>query len=519
MIMKLSYDYSKFDFNKPLTRKDIDSEIYENKFKFVDAYNANPNPSPEDFVKIWEDKTMFAYQYLRLDGVPLKLYDYQDLIINDPYRFKYFEAANQIGKSILLDVDGVYKFTHDHGKGYNCAIVSKSLPQATHQMRRIKSLMNTAIFNWKTEKGETDNMSVISLEVKDNDGNVKYTNYLIVAPSSEGLLGYDLHDLYPDEFEFWDNDTRYFYEQIGEPRTYHTKGGICIFSNPNGQDSYGADLTRVKLPDGSNKFHVYNFNFLDKPGNTQYDLDVASAGKTRQVIESTLLAIRSTSSKNFFTPEEIEKSYDPSLTELDLVGKQPFAFLDVGSKHDTSVLVIGFIEEDLERKDVHGNPVLHFKVPVIHSYPVGYPIARVVGHNVDVNDGWHYEKSVKEHLTEFRNQGVEPSFGVDVTGNSGISPFFAAAGIIPQDITFSGPVKSGMYQRFKFLMEKGLLHRVKHEEFEYQAAHLEMKKSARGYLMVHHEREEDLDDVMDAFAGFIHLADNPDYVEPTFQMI
>ena len=517
--MKLKFDYSKLDFNKPITRKDIDYEIYNNKFKFVDAYNANPVANEADFLKIWEDKTMFSYQFLKLDGHPIKLYPYQDLVLNDPYRFKYFEAANQIGKSISLDVNDAYNFVHDHGKGFNGAIVSKSLPQATHQMRRIKSLLDSANFKWNDAKGSTDNMSVISLNITDDKGGLLYTNYLIVAPCSEALLGYDLHDEALDEFEFWENDTKYFYEQIAEPRTYFTNGDISIFTNPNGNDSYGAELTRIKLPDGSNKFHIYNFDFMDMPCHTQNDLDFASAGKSRTVVESTLLAIRSISSKNFFTTAEIDKSYDSTLTELDLINKQPFAFLDVGAKHDTSVLAIGYIEEDTERKDVHGNPFLHFKIPIIHSYPVGYPIARVVGHNVDVDDGWHTEKSVMEHLQEFKDAGIEPVFGVDVTGNSGISPLFNTAGINPIDVTFSGPVKSGLYQRFKFLMEKGLLHRIKCKEFEYQCSHLEMKKSARGYLMVHHENENDLDDVPDAIAGFIKLAYDPDYVEPTFMVI
>ena len=101
--------------------------------------------------------------------------------------------------------------------------------------------------------------------------------------------------------------------------------------------------------------------------------------------------------------------------------------------------------------------------------------------------------------------GTMPEFGCDITGNSGIVPLFETTGITPQDVTFSGPQKSGMYQRFKELMERGLFHRIKSNEFEYQAARLEMRKSTRGYLMVHHENEDDLDDAPDACAGLIYL--------------
>ena len=71
-------------------------------------------------------------------------------------------------------------------------------------MRRVKSLLNTMKgVNWHDDKGSSDSMSVISLDVKDDNGKVKYTNLIICAPCTEGLLGYDLHKLYLDEFEFW----------------------------------------------------------------------------------------------------------------------------------------------------------------------------------------------------------------------------------------------------------------------------------------------------------------------------
>lgn len=506
-----TYDYSKLNFNRPVNRDFIDRSLYDSKFEFVDKVNKKKKSTKLDLRTIWNDKTMFAYQYLRLDGKRLKLYDYQDLILNDSYRFKYFEASNQIGKSLSLDVDAVFEFCHDHGFGFNCAIVSKSLPQASHQMRRIKSLLNSAKFDWKLTKGDSDNMSVVSLDIKRN-GKVLYTNYLIVAPSSEGLLGYDLHKLYLDEFEFWDDDVRYFYEQVAEPRTYATKGSICIFTNPNGADSYGADLTRVVLPNGDKKFHVYNFNFFDKPGNTQDDFDLASAGKNRAVIESTLLSVRTISDRNYFSMDEIEGSYDKDLNELSMVGKQPYFFLDVGAKKDQSVLVGGYVE-----KDEHNPKLVHLHIPIIHIYPVGYPLSGVVAGEGISN--WTYQKSVKEYLAEWSADGTNPIFGVDATGNSGIVPLFTANGIHARDVVFSGPRKSGMYQRFKYYIEKGLLHRVKSPEFDYQMSHLEMKKSPAGYLKIHHASEDDHDDVPDAIAGLIYLSDSPDIVEPSMVFI
>jgi len=508
--------YKRLDFNNFITRKDIDPVLYDLKFKFVDYVLQKKDADELKYAMIWSDPTMFSYMHFKLDGKPCRLYDYQDLIINDPHRYKIFRAANQIGKSLLLDVKAAYNLIIDHGHAHNEAIVSKSLPQSMFQMRRVKGLLNTIEgLDWRESKGLADSMSVITVDIKDDDGSVMYTNMLVCAPCTEGLLGYDLHELNLDEFEYWDIDQQYFFNQIAQPRTYSTKGRITIFSNPNGMESFVAKLEEQTLKNsGRKKWHTYVFNYLDKPGNTVEEFEQLRSELSRQEFESTVAAIRSISSKNFFTMEEIERSYDPKLTELSMVGKQPFFFLDVGSKHDQSVLVGGYIEPD-----EHNEKLNHIYIPIIHVYPVGYPISRVVGADVDASDGWHYEKSVKDYLKEWSADGIQPVFGVDVTGNSGIAPLFESVGIQPENVTFSGPMKSGMYQRFKWYMEKGLLHRIKSEEFEYQASHLEMKKSQRGYLMIHHEKEDDLDDVMDAIAGLIYLADNPDIITPTLKII
>jgi len=522
--LNITYDYSKFDFSKNITREHIDSTIYNNKFKFVDKVKAMKNPNPLYLKIIDEDKTMRAYMFLRINNEPLRLYDYQDLILNDPYRYKYFEASNQIGKSIALDVDATEEFTKDHGKEFNVAIVSKTLPQSTHQMRRIKQLLNSmSTIDWKEGNSGSDSMSVIEIPFHDTDrknadgsSRIKYVNRIICCPATEAALGYDLHKVYLDEFEFWD-EPDYMYDQVLEPRTYGTGGDIIITTNPNGWDTKGGELTRLELTNGERKYHVYNFNFLDRPGNTKEMLDNAMIGKPRHVVESTLLAIRSMSDRCYFSYDEIKRSeWKEPNPELTMVNKPTFWFLDVGAKHDQSVLSGGYIEQDIS------NPELfHLYIPIIHAYPVGYPLSLVIGIENENNDGWEYQKSVKEYLAEYSLDSskfgkILPQFGIDVTGNSGISPLCEAAGIQPIDIVMSGQKKSGMYQKFKYMMEKGLIHRIKSREWEHQASKLIVKKSQRGYLMIHHETENDLDDCMDSTAGLIDIAYNTNIVPASF---
>jgi len=499
------------DYNKIINRNQIDFAKYNAKFEKADKWLRSEKRDPEEYGKMLSDPTIFAYFHFRVDGASAKLYPYQDMIINDPYRYKYFRAANQIGKSLCLDFQAARNLLWDHGKNHNEAIVSKSLPQSVFQMRRVRSLLNTMPeLEWDEAKGTADSSTLISVDIKDHNKplgrKIKYSNLLITAPCTEGLLGYDLHDLNLDEFEFWETDTKYFFNQIAQPRTYTTKGNITVFSNPNGQDSYGAELEQQLMRNLNKKWHVYVFNYLDKPGNTQEEFDELKNELPRVTFESTVGALRTISDRNYFSYEELKGSEDKSLNIKSMLGKQPYYFMDVGAKNDQSVLIGGYAEPDPDDERF-----LHIYAPTIKCYPIGYPLARVVGSEAIEDDGWHYEKSVREHLLEIKQMtGMDPIFGVDVTGNTGIVPLFEACNVFPHDVKMDGPTKSGMYQRFKYFMEKGLFHRIPCKEFDYQGAHMIMKKSARHYLMIHHEREEDLDDVMDACAGLIFLIDPVD---------
>lgn len=507
---------------------------YHYKFRVWDYVLENNLIASKNYeaINLWNDKTIYAYSLLKLNNSPITLRPFQDLILNDDYRFRIFCAANQIGKSLGLDVDASVNFLKDHGHPWNGAIVSKSLPQSSKQMRRIKSILRTSRINYKDESGSSDSMSVITLDIYGTSESgkkvFKYSNELICAPCTEGLLGYDLHDLYLDEFDFWDVDKEYFYYQIAEPRTYETRGNITIFSNPNGQEGFMYVLWNQTYEDGRLKWHCYNFNVWDKPGYNEKMFQEDSYGKPRAVVESTLLAIFTRGEGAFLSSDEIAKSFDKNLErnkEL-IVGRQTFWFLDVGAVHDRSCLVGGYIEPNMLNERF-----IDFYIFKIHHYPQAYPVYRVIGSESDLrsSDGWHDEKCVKDYLYEYSEDGkINPVFGCDVTGNSGLSPLFQATGIYPIDITFSGPQKSAMYQRYQYLMQKVLIHRIKHSEWEKQASDLTVTKSARGYWLINSGKDGSgesaknkriPDDTQDATVGFIYLSDNPVMVKPSLTFL
>jgi len=494
----------KLDYSKVIDRTQKDLTVYNTKFKLWDDAMARGLVTKYEVLgTLLRDPTIYAYALYKV-----KHTWYQDMIACDSHRFKIFAAANQIGKSYLLNTQAVRDLVIDHGHAFNRAIISKSLQQAKYQMNRIRNMLRSGNIRWEEDKGSTDNIMILSVDIFDTKGYnknpnekqkrpYKYTNYLILAPCTEGALGYDLHAMDLDEFDWWDIDTKTFFYQIAQPRTYQTGGNITIFSNPNGREGFMYELWNQMLPASGPfparyKWHRYQFNYWDKENPTQKEFDELTVGMTRRQVESTLLGEFSTSEGSFFTYEEIKRTEDVSLQEAHAIGKQTFWFLDVGASIDASVLTGCYVEPD---KD---NDLLkHVYMFKIHEYPIGYPLYRVAGSYSDnlETDGWHHEKSVKEYLQEAGMDGITPVFGCDTQNNKGMVGLFNAIGIYPLEVVFSGPAKAGFYTKAKYFFEKGLLHRVVNKGFDYQFSVIQAKRSQRGYFMFHHERESDHDDV------------------------
>lgn len=550
----------------------LENDIFKEPVRDKFQTSAEYIHARERWSKAWllfKDYSIYAYANLKLNGKPLMLYPFQDVIINDRHKRVDVESSNQLGKSITLCVKATINYLLDHGKNYTIGLISKSMAQNSMNMRMIKLLLRTA--NVEYTPGEHDNMAVTTRDImrekrsgSDNivSDEVVYTNTLVCGVAGTSSLGFPFDDLLLDEFEFWDmpQGLDYMYDQVMEPRTFHTKGSIMLFSNPNGKNFVSENLQKRKKNDGSLVFHVYNFNFLDKPGNTLEEWDERKNTTHPIIFASTVAAERTESEGSFFTDSEIRDSFDKNLNEArDYAGmdKQCYFFLDIGSVHDQSVLVGMFIDKDEHQNDI-------FKMFYTQFYPVTFPLWRVVGIDpnarygedgeitgktaLNVNDGWEETalkfpsvKSVMDRYTfppKYDATGkkvrdyIQPVLGVDVTGHAAIIPLCHAAGISPIDVTFSGPAKWKMYERFKTLMAKRFVKRIKqdnwldgrNQEFEYQARKIRIRTGTR-FNLVHHEHEDDLDDVIDSCVGCISMADygmkqtiGVDYVEKSLNI-
>lgn len=528
------------DFSKPIEGKDVDKTIIEKKLQLwkqvldLGLLTTGDTVTKARAFLLLEDPAIRAYANFRLNDKPVELYFYQDVLLNDKGKRILFIAANQMGKSQALDFDAALKFSTDHKKGWVGVLVSKSRDQSEYQMMRIKELLNSSNISYKeesteeTKTGKKDSGRTISFTFYDaKTGKPKYTNLLICCPPSGSALGYPCDEMWLDEFDYWENvDHRWFIKRVAIPRTFHTDGRISIYTNPNGAEGYAFSLWNETDDDGNPLWHRYRFNYWDMPDASEEGFKKRSAGMSVFEKQSTLLAEFGESIGAFFSRKEIDDSLDPELNDKTGYGNvYPVFFLDVGAKHDQSVLVGGF------KQDNPNNPHLSLiKSFFIHKYPVGYPISRVVGAQnlVNPDDGWedyaNSNPSVKQILDDYAytpdwsNEPIQPLFGCDVTGNSGIVPLFESVGVRAVDVTFSGPNKWKLYQRYKYLMEQRLFKRAPDRDkntlhgrdFAYQASKLIVKKTGTRYRQIHHESDEDLDDTQDAAVGFIYLCDNPD---------
>ena len=131
------------NFNKSITRTDLDMKAYNAKFKMADDWLENKKGGDKLIGSMLLDPTLFCYLNFKLDNKPLKMYPFQDLILQDKWRYLYLEASNQIGKSITFVAKGSTNLLIDHGHSHNEGIISASLDLAKFQMRRVKSLLNS----------------------------------------------------------------------------------------------------------------------------------------------------------------------------------------------------------------------------------------------------------------------------------------------------------------------------------------------------------------------------------------
>lgn len=435
------------------------------------------------------DPTIYMYAFFKnKERTPLKLYPYQDIIINDPSKRIIFTAANQIGKSITLCCKALHFSLTNPGK--TVVMVSKTLPQSKDLLREIRRLLNTSNLDYKADIGDSANKTEIYFKHFDENGKEIEQSRIICVPATEAALGYAVDLLLIDELGFYDNG-RYFYYQIAQPRTYETKGQIIVFSNPNGQQGILWSLWNNR------RFSKYQFNYLDKPGNTLKEYSILSKDLTREETDSTLNAQFTNPAGGFLTLAERKDMQEERTSVLPIILNTPiYIFFDFAKTQDRTVRVIGVPIRKNEKDWADEVYVYEMK-----EYPQGTPYTEII--DVDL----------KGLITSIGMSKVA-MIGWDNTGvGKGLEDFISRVnqlGIMAMPVEFSLQNKSRIYTLFKLLAENRRIKIPFIEVCDIQLASLRFEKSSRGYLMVHHENERDRDDFPDALAGLCSLMIQPD---------
>lgn len=515
-------------FGKDLiTQVDIDSDGYIIE-KYRLYHHALETDDKQLFADLIADDTVYAYATLRWNGKPIRMKYYQDAIINDTHKRIDVEAANQQGKSFSLCVKASCKFLQDHDKNTYIGLISKSQAQNGMNMRMVRSMIKNSPFSY--EQGGNDNMTVMvqDFPLKDEKGNIvkkngkpviAYSNTLVCSVASTGALGYPFDWLLLDEFEFWENPEglEYMYDQVLEPRTFHTQGQIVIYSNPNGKNYVSENLHKRKI-DNEYQFHTYNINFLDNPSNTREYWELKKQHVHPIIFASTMAAERTESEGAALTEKDIQKCIDPELNSIGFHGinkTESWWFLDLGFVNDQNALVGCFKGKNDEGKDIYNF--------VLKLYPQNHDTAELWG--MKESD----EESVPQIVNRFGGDGA--LFDMDLTGKEGNEVNAHNAGLMCSGVKMSGPWKARWYDRFISLVKQGRI-RVQitdnwidgqNKNFIYQARSLRISTKmpdgrTRPYPLYHHTNEKDHDDILDAVVGCLSMADDELTDGPSYDM-
>jgi len=484
--------------------KDWDTVVKEN-------YLEGTHEQKKYAYQLLSDPTIYCYAFFRWStGDPIKMYPYQDMILNDDSERIVFCAANQIGKSVTLCVKALhFALTKP---GVTVLMVSKTLPQSKDLLLKIKTLLNFSIIDYKATLGGSETKTEIYFKhFKDKrvynyrvgDFVIKQSELaesrIICVPATEAALGFAADLVLPDELGFFENG-RYVYYQILQPRTYTTKGPIITFSNPNGQQGIFWALWN------DDDFNRYSFNFLDKPGNTQEEYEKLRKKLTVEEFDSTVNAVFTSPEGGFFSLAERKAMQQERPNMLPVVFTEPIhIFFDLAKVKDRTVRISGIPIGSGEDVGVY--------VYEMYEYPPGTPYDKIV-------------EDLKDLIRALGSQNIVQVGWDDLGVGKAVGDFvdkIQMLGITTVPVSFSLENKSRIYTILKYLAERNLRKEkgIKIpfiKECDKQLSTLRFEKSPRGYFKIHHDKESDRDDFPDALAGLCSMIVAPDDVEPSLKM-
>jgi len=468
----------------------ISKDLSKNEFKKLAA-------------ELWRDPTIWAYANLKDDeGNPLRLYPFQDRLINDRSRFVHIHAANQIGKTwAAAVVKGLHHLLFTDNA--SVMIISSKEPQSIKILDEMKWMLRRGRADYSGFLGDVDNRTELQVELRKG-----IVSTVRTFPPTTAILGYPATLVVIDEDNFWEKIGNLtpveYYDQCIEPRTNATKdrkhpfltmGQIIGISNPNGQQGLGWRC----LTDP--RFKNYAYNWLAKPNNTIEEYKLHKARLPSYRFASIYAATYEDVEGGFITGPQYEKfaSYFDKMPTIprgsNLYLGGDFASEDPKGKGRDWNVVYGVIQVKRVEKDAEQR-LPRLRVVYMKEWKPGTDT-----------------RVVYDAIRGLKNRGINiAKFAYDKVGiGDKVANDMIDRGILSRHnievLTYSLPNKSDVYINFQTMFEQGLIEGSDIPKLREQIFGLKVEQPLGSvHLKIHHARESIKDDHPDALANACYAA-------------
>jgi len=389
---------------------------YETKFKMLEEQSADMK---------WRlatiDPTAFAYLFFKdRKGKPLKLYPFQDMIINSKAKRIAVAVSRQTGKSTASIIYAFWYIYFHHNS--TVLLISKTKTQSMELISKMKQLLAGTDITFSEVLTGPDNR--YELYVK-NEGSQTHSR-MISVPATDAARGYSADLVIADEIAFWDKATETFNEAI-VPTISHTDGKILMLSTPKGtMGVFYEAFTKHDL------WECYQFDWRVCPVHTLEKMEEKRKDigdfAFRQEYEASFMA----NNAAYFKEKEVRDA----TKDLDL--GQPTALpvvigVDFGKINDASIITIGCIENPMDEPDYQ-----RIRIVDIIEKPLGTDYNKIVG-------------ELKALFGKYNIHNIV----YDATGvGEGPGDFMKDLGLPVEPVKFSIQSKVNIYSNLKLLFEK-----------------------------------------------------------------
>lgn len=439
------------------------------------------------------DPSIFAFFMFKDEsGKRLKVYDYQDLIMNDTSKRVAVCISRQTGKSVLAVVYAFwYIFYH---AGATVLVVSQTEKQSQELLHKLRRLISRSpMYHDIKSIMKVGGDSKEAFEVYADD--TKTITSRIISLPSTSVRGYSADLVIADEIAFWKNPDEDFSEGL-LPTVTHTKGKILMLSTPKGKRG----PLWAAANDTKNVWSFYHYNWRVCP-----DIDINIIKNDPNMTEYKFLqeyeAMFTVNQAAYFSENEVlhnvkEITYKTHTTNSVVLG------VDLGQKNDNSVLYAGTLDVKEFENQGRRQTLQRVIVTLRREYKLG------TSYSVIAQDILRLSQSMPIQNVIYDATGVGAAFGDNLRD----------LGIRCQPVLFSIGSKLDIYSNLKMLFESNSITIPKEKKLIDQLLLFEYEETASGRLKLHHP-EGQHDDECDALALMAWGIKRPGYVMPYIKYI